>query len=83
MQDELSWLLTDNQVSDIILKHLERKDYRQAAQVIESFNGRLLADGNPDFFLSLWNDQQFGFNQVFIVYSTYGNSPSHIIYQHF
>jgi hypothetical protein len=69
IQNELSWLLTDVQVSDIILGLLERKDYRQAAQMIESLNFRI-ANGNPDFFLKLWSDQQFDFNQVFnLVYT--------------
>ncbi|EFX79811.1 hypothetical protein DAPPUDRAFT_244567 [Daphnia pulex] len=60
LKNEFSWLLTDKQVSDIILSLLYKKDYRQAAQVIESLNIRI-NDGNPDLFLSLWNDQRFGF----------------------
>lgn len=61
IQNDFSRLLTDKQVSDIILSLLHKKDYRQAAQVIESLNFRI-NDGNPDLFLSLWNDQRFGFD---------------------
>ncbi|XP_046634836.1 uncharacterized protein LOC124313970 isoform X1 [Daphnia pulicaria] len=61
LKNEFSRLLTDKQVSDIILSLLHKKDYRQAAQVIESLNFRI-NDGNPDLFLSLWNDQRFGFD---------------------
>ena len=58
-------MLTGDQVIDIVRGFLQKKKYRQAAQLIELFANRMTS--NPDFFISLWNDQQIRNFEVKII----------------
>jgi len=55
-------VLADNQVTEIIRGFLQKQQFRQAAQVLETFAGRF--PNNPDFFTSLWNEQSVAYPQV-------------------
>lgn len=55
LQGELSRLLTDDQLFQIVRNFIQKQQFREAAQVVERLTSRL--SNNPDVMVNLWDQQ--------------------------